>query len=156
MKRNDFHTQKALNLFSAITIHNIPEGLAVGFAVGTAILDGTQAFGALMFALGIALQNFPEGLATALPLSTALKSRKKGAFLGILSGIVEPIFAVVGILLSTYIASILPWLLAFAAGSMIFVIIKELLPEIDQSQNTLGTIFFTIGFIIMMLLDICL
>jgi len=149
--------QKAFKLFTAITIHNIPEGLSVGFAVGTAIAINSSFLGALMFAIGIALQNFPEGLATALPMYNCIGKKSKAFWLGTLSGIVEPIFAILGFFLATYITSLLPWLLAFSAGSMIYVIVEELLPEIHmEGKLSWGTWAFVLGFIIMMLLDICL
>ncbi len=149
--------EKAFKMFTAITIHNIPEGLSVGFAIGTAIATQNAVFGALMFAVGIAIQNFPEGLATALPMYQTLKSRKKAWLLGVISGIVEPIFAVIGFFLASSITSLLPWLLAFSGGAMIYVIVEEMIPEIhDESNHSWGTWAFVIGFVIMMLLDICL
>lgn len=152
--KNNQNNQKPFKLFTAITVHNIPEGLAVGFTVGTAVALQDAYVGAFMFALGIALQNFPEGLATALPLQNCLQNRKKAFFWATLSGIVEPIFAVAGFFLASYITCLLPWLLAFSAGAMIYVIIQELMPELHGSS--LGTWAFVIGFVIMMLLDVCL
>lgn len=156
-KNGENDKNKAFKLFTAITIHNIPEGLSVGFAVGTAIATQSAYVSAFMFALGISLQNFPEGLATALPMYSCLGSRKKAFGLGVLSGLVEPIFACAGFFLAASLSSLLPWLLAFSAGAMIYVIIEELLPEIhSQGKCAWGTIPFVIGFIIMMMLDICL
>lgn len=147
---------KAFKLFSAITIHNIPEGLSVGFAVGTAIMTQSPLFSALMFTIGIALQNFPEGLATSLPIYNCIKNKPKSFFLGILSGAVEPIFAILGFFLASSTISLMPWLLSFSAGAMIYVIIEELLPEIhDKTYHTLGIWAFMLGFVAMMLLDIC-
>lgn len=154
---DDAGKKKAYKLFTAITVHNIPEGLSVGFAIGTAVATNSSFLMAIMFAVGIALQNFPEGLATALPIYNSLKSRGKAFWLAFLSGIVEPIFAVIGFFLATYITSLLPWLLAFSAGAMIYVIVEELMPEISVKENKhLGTWAFVIGFLVMMILDLCL
>lgn len=148
---------KAFKLFTAITIHNIPEGLAVGFAVGTALATGNPLFSAFMFALGISLQNFPEGLATSLPIKNCLNSKKKGFIWGALSGIVEPIFAIIGFFLATQLTFLLPWLLSISAGAMIYVTVEELLPEIlNENKSNLGTWAFVAGFLLMMTLDICL
>lgn len=167
--KNDKITEKsrAFTLFSAITVHNIPEGLSVGFAVGTALSTHTNSLSALLFAIGIALQNLPEGLATAIPLNNCLNSRKKSFWLAFLSGIVEPIFAIVGYFLASSLSSLLPWLLSFSAGAMIYVIVEELLPEmhsnegpsdnsITKTSSRYGIFAFLIGFIVMMILDICL
>ena len=154
---NTSDKKKAFKLFSAITIHNIPEGMSVGFAIGTAVSTNSSFLMAFMFVLGIALQNLPEGLATSLPLYNCLKSKKKSFILGTISGIVEPIFAIAGFFLATSISSLLSWLLAFSAGAMIYVIIEELFPEIhSDNQKSFGTWSFIIGFILMMILDICL
>lgn len=149
--------KKAFKMFTAITIHNIPEGLSVGFAIGTAVALHTPILAALMFALGIALQNFPEGLATALPLYTSLGKKGKAFVLATLSGLVEPVFALVGFFLAAYITALLPWLLAFAAGAMIYVIVEEMIPEIQvDGAKKWGTWAFVIGFVVMMVLDVCL
>lgn len=149
--------QKAFKLFTAITIHNIPEGLSVGFAIGTAVVSGSPLLIALMFAVGIALQNFPEGLATALPIYNCIHKKGRAAFWGIVSGAVEPIFAVAGYFLSAYVSCLLPWLLAFSAGAMIYVIVEEMIPEIHmENKKPIGTWAFVLGFVLMMLLDICL
>ncbi len=146
--------QKAFKLFTAITIHNIPEGLSVGFAIGTAVSANMPSLSAVMFAFGIALQNFPEGLATALPIQNCLQNRKKAFVFATLSGIVEPLFAIVGFFLATTISSLLPWLLSFSAGAMIYVIVQEMIPEVHT--NNKGTWAFVAGFVLMMLLNICL
>ena len=152
-----FSSKSAFKLFTALTIHNIPEGLSVGFAVGTAVAIASPIFTPFMFALGIALQNFPEGLATVLPMYNSLGKKKKSFFLSCLSGIVEPIFAIAGFFLASNVTFLLPWLLSFSAGTMIYVIIQELLPEIKSENNSLcGVISFVIGFILMMLLDVCI
>ncbi len=156
-KNDEKNRKKAYKLFTAITIHNIPEGLSVGFAVGTAIATHSAFVMTIMFVVGIALQNFPEGLATALPMYSTTKSKPKAFCLGFLSGAVEPVFAVLGFFLATYITSLLPWLLSFAAGAMIYVIVEELMPEINtKEQKHIGTWAFVIGFLVMMILDICL
>lgn len=148
--------QRPFKLFTAITIHNIPEGLSVGFAVGTAAALHNEYVGTFMLALGIALQNFPEGLAIAMPLKEQL-GRKRAFFFGALSGIVEPIFATVGFFLAKSITSLLPWLLSFSAGAMIYVIIEELMPELHENKtSSLGTWAFILGFIFMMILDLAL
>ncbi len=148
--------RKAFKLFTAITIHNIPEGLSVGFAIGTAVSVNSPILSAVMFALGIALQNFPEGLATALPIQNCLHNRKKSFILATISGIVEPTSALAGFFLATSISSLLPWLLSFSAGAMIYVIVEEMMPELHSSGKSWGTWAFVAGFVIMMLLDICL
>lgn len=148
--------QKPFKLFTAITIHNIPEGMSVGFAVGTAVALENAYLSAFMLALGIAIQNFPEGLATALPLQKHLGS-KKAFFYGALSGIVEPIFAIAGFFLAKSLTFLLPWLLSFSAGAMIYVIIEELMPELHEDKpSSLGTWSFIFGFIFMMILDLTL
>ena len=155
--KNNEKAQKPFNFFFAMTIHNIPEGLAVGIALGASTADAGLNNGAFLLSLGIALQNFPEGLATAIPMQNFLKNNKKSFFFAFLSGIVEPIFALVGYFLATIANSILPWLLSLAAGAMIYVIVEELLPEMQENKkSTLGTSMFLLGFLIMMLLDVCL
>lgn len=150
---------KSIRFFTAVTIHNIPEGLAVGFAFGMALLIGTESAltSAMFVALGIGLQNFPEGLAVSLPIYTNTKSKHKGFIFGFLSGCVEPVFAVVGIFLATAISSLMPWLLSFSAGAMIFVVIEELMPELQEYKlGSLGTWSFLIGFLFMMILEVML
>ena len=155
--KNNENGKKPFKLFTAITVHNIPEGMSVGFAVGTAVATQNAILGSFMFALGIALQNFPEGLATSLPLYKCYNNKHKAFLMGTLSGVVEPIFAVAGFFLATYLTSLLPWLLSFSAGAMIYVIIEELMPELHEDKtSSLGTWAFIIGFVVMMLLDICL
>lgn len=156
--KNQKNTQKSrtFTLFTAITVHNIPEGLSVGFALGTALATQNGLLSALMFAVGIAIQNFPEGLATAIPLNNCLKNSKKSFFLAFLSGIVEPIFAILGYFLASSLSSLLPWLLTFSAGAMIYVIVAELIPQMQVEKTKWGIWTFLIGFVIMMILDICL
>ena len=146
-------------MFLAITIHNIPEGLSIGVAFGSVIygLPGATVLAALGLAIGIGLQNFPEGCAVSLPLRREGYSRKTSFLIGALSGIVEPIAAVLGAILVTKVRFVLPILLAFAAGAMIYVVIEELIPESQQNNNKdMITLFTIFGFIIMMVLDVAL
>lgn len=148
----------ALLIFS-ITLHNIPEGMAVGVAFGSASLglDGATVAAACLLALGIGLQNFPEGAAVALPLRAEGYRRGKAFFIGQLSGIVEPIAGVFGALLVLSARSLLPYLLSFAAGAMIYVVVGELIPESQTNKNkSLMAIFTLLGFSVMMLLDVAL
>lgn len=151
--------KRSLMLVFSITLHNIPEGLVVGVAFGSIAygLDGASLVSALTLALGIGLQNFPEGSAVSLPLRREGFSSFKAFFLGQLSGIVEPIAAVLGALLVLKIQSLLPFLLALAAGAMIYVVVNELIPESQGGKNkNLITLFTLIGFSVMMILDIAL
>ena len=151
--------KRSLMLILSITLHNIPEGLAVGVAFGSLYygIDGATISSAYMLALGIGLQNFPEGMAVSLPLRREGFSRKKSFFYGQLSGIVEPISGLIGAILVIKVRLLLPYLLAFAAGAMIYVVVEELIPE-SQSNNKKDIMaFFTlIGFIIMMIMDLAL
>jgi ZIP family zinc transporter len=150
-------TNKKLSLLIlSITMHNIPEGLAIGIAFGSLKYgtNGSSLTSAISLAIAIGLQNFPEGSAVSLPLRRENYSRFKSFLYGSLSAIVEPIFGVIGAILTIKISFLMPSLLSFAAGAMIYVIIKELIPESMSSNNkTLMTIFFIIGFSIMMILD---
>ncbi len=151
--------KKTTMLVLAVTLHNIPEGMAVG--VGFAgLLSGEQTIsrtGALALSLGIAIQNFPEGAIVSLPLKREGGSRRKAFFQGLLSGIVEPVGAAVTILLTGLVVPLLPYLLSFAAGAMIYVVVEELLPESSQgSHSNVGTLGFALGFLIMMVLDVAL
>lgn len=146
-------------LVSSITIHNIPEGLSIGVAFGSVYygLTGATTLAALGLALGIGLQNFPEGCAVSLPLRQAGMSRTKAFIIGALSGIVEPIAAIIGAILVLKVRFIMPILLAFAAGAMIYVVVEELIPESQQNTNKNVITLYTLGgFIIMMILDIAL
>ena len=155
--KNNEKMQKPFKFFTAMTIHNVPEGLAVGVAIGTAIATNSSIFAAFMFALGIAIQNFPEGLATAIPLHKFLKNEKQSFFFAFLSGVVEPIFAIIGYFLAKSTTLLLPWLLSLSAGSMIYVVVEELMPELKENElSFIGPIMFLFGFLIMMLLDVCL
>lgn len=161
-KRGGLETRRTRRLFLAVTLHNIPEGLAVGFAFGGAWATGeTSAFlAALSLAIGIGVQNFPEGAALSLPLYSATKSRKRAFLYGLYSNLVEPIFAVVGVFLSAYLLGAQPWLLAFAAGAMLFVVCEELIPETHaktkNEENSLGIWCVIFGFCGMLLLEIFL
>lgn len=151
--------KRCLMLILSITLHNIPEGLAVGVAFGSIIygLDGATISSACLLALGIGIQNFPEGCAVSIPLRREGLSRKKAFFFGQLSGFVEPISGVIGALLVLKVRFLLPFLLSFAAGAMIFVAVSELIPESQTNKNK-GIITFVtmLGFAIMMILDITL
>ncbi len=156
LSKNDQNKAKPIKFFAAMTIHNIPEGLAVGFSLGTAVATNNLYLTAFMFALGIALQNFPEGLATAIPLQKFAKNRKKSFLLAFLSGVIEPIFAILGYFLATSITFLLPWLLSFSAGAMIFVVVEELIPELQEDSSQIGSILLLFGFVLMMIMDLAL
>ena len=146
-------------LMLAVTLHNIPEGMAVGAVVAGAMTGNTgiSIAAATALAVGMAIQNIPEGAIISLPLRGEGLSRKRAFGMGALSGIVEPISAFVMILLFEHIAGALPYLLAFSAGAMLYVVVEELIPETQQGKHSdIGTIAFAIGFIIMMILDIAL
>lgn len=150
--------KRSILLISAITIHNIPEGMAVGVAFGgiASGVTGMTLIGAVMLAVGIGIQNFPEGAAVSLPLRNEGFSRFKSFMFGQASALVEPISAVIGVVLVLAIRSILPFLLSFAAGAMITVAARELLPESITENKNLSTLGLIIGFIIMMVLDVAL
>ena len=153
------HLNKSAKLFLAVTIHNIPEGLAVGFAFGAAAALGEEgAFvSALGLAVGMAIQNFPEGAAVSLPMKTATGSRSKAFLYGMGSGAVEPVFAVVGYFLAANLTAAQPWFLAFAAGAMIFVVVEDLIPDAHLSEHPhFGTWGAMLGFAVMMALDVAL
>lgn len=151
--------KRCLMLVLSITLHNIPEGLAIGVAFGSIIyhLDGATIASAMALAIGIGIQNFPEGIAVSMPLRREGFSRTKSFLYGGLSGIVEPIAGVLGALLVLKIRIVLPFFLAFAAGAMIYVIVSELVPESQTNKNKrLISMFSLIGFTIMMILDVLL
>lgn len=152
--------QRSALLVFAITLHNIPEGLAIGVAFGAvaAELPSATIGGAVALAIGIGLQNFPEGTAVSLPLRREGTSKTKSFFIGQASGVVEPIAAVVGAVFVLYMQNILPYALCFAAGAMIFVVIQELIPESQRKyENTdLVTMATMVGFSVMMTLDVAL
>jgi ZIP family zinc transporter len=159
INNSGFSFKKCAMLFTSITLHNIPEGLVIGVAFGAVAYntDSTSLISALTLTLGIALQNFPEGSAISLPLRREGLSRWKSFVFAVLSGIVEPIFSVIGIILIMKIKIILPFILSFAAGAMIFVILMELIPESQYNQKKdLMALFTMLGFSIMMILEITL
>ena len=159
LNKTDNSLKRCIMIILSITLHNIPEGMAVGVAFGSVIynIPGASLLSAWIIALGIGIQNFPEGSAISLPLRREGFSRKKAFFFGQISGIVEPISAVLGALLVIKIRILLPILLAFAGGAMIYVVTEELIPESQTNKRKdLMTIFTIIGFTIMMILDISL
>ncbi len=152
-------SKRLILLVSSIVLHNIPEGLAIGVAFGSIKygLDGVTLASALMLAIGIGIQNFPEGAAISLPLRGAGYSRTKSFLIGALSGLVEPISSLIGAILVLNVRNLLPYLLAFAGGAMIFVVIREIIPESqNNAKKNLMTFLALIGFVIMMILDVAL
>ena len=151
--------QRTTMMILAVTLHNIPEGMAVG-VVYAGYLTGTaqiSAAGALALSLGIAIQNFPEGAIISLPLRAEGQSRMRAFAGGVLSGIVEPVGAVLTVLAARFVAPALPYLLSFAAGAMLYVVVEELIPEMSEGKHSnIGTIFFAVGFSVMMILDVSL
>ena len=151
--------QRTTMMVLAVTLHNIPEGMAVG-VVYAGYLAGTAqitAAGALALSLGIAIQNFPEGAIISMPLRAEGMKKGRAFWGGVLSGIVEPIGAVLTILAAGIVVPALPYLLSFAAGAMLYVVVEELIPEMSQGQHSnVGTVFFAVGFSVMMVLDVAL
>lgn len=151
--------QRTTMLVLAVTLHNLPEGMAVGvvyagFQAGNA---GITALGALALSLGIAIQNFPEGAIISMPLRAEGASKAQSFFYGVLSGAVEPVGALLTILAAHYVIPFLPYLLSFAAGAMLYVVVEELIPEMSEGQHSnIGTILFAAGFTVMMALDVAL
>ncbi|MBD5186672.1 MAG: ZIP family metal transporter [Bacteroidales bacterium] len=153
------HLSKTAKLVFAVTLHNIPEGMAVGVALAGALEHNSymSMAGAVALSIGIAIQNFPEGAIVSMPLRSAGNSRLKSFAMGTLSGVVEPIGAILTILLASFVVPILPYLLSFAAGAMIYVVVEELIPETQEgSHSNMGTIGFAVGFLLMMALDVVL
>ena len=148
---------KTSKMFLAVTIHNVPEGLSVGIAFGVALANGqTEAMlvGALLLAVGIGIQNIPEGAVVSLPIKSETGSSFKAFIFGMLSGIVEPIAAIIGLFLAMQIQGIMPWALAFAAGCMIYVVAEEMIPEMtSEGHDHYGVFSFILGFVIMLALD---
>ena len=143
----------------AVTLHNIPEGMAVGVMYAGFLSDTPQitAASALALSLGIAIQNFPEGAIISLPLRAEGESKGRAFLGGVFSGVVEPIGAVLTILAAQLVIPALPYLLSFAAGAMLYVVVEELIPEMSQGRHSnLGTVFFAVGFSVMMVLDVAL
>ncbi len=151
--------KRTTKLILAVTLHNIPEGMAVGvvyagFLSGNAGITGA---GALALALGIAIQNFPEGAIVSMPLRAEGMSKGKTFMYGVLSGVVEPIAAAITIVAAGTVVPVMPYLLAFAAGAMMYVVVEELIPEMSEGEHSnIGTVFFAVGFTLMMVLDVAL
>ena len=148
---------KTSKMFLAVTIHNIPEGLSVGIAFGVALSQQNNTsllVGALLLAIGIGIQNIPEGAVVSLPIKGETGSSSKAFLFGMLSGVVEPVAAVIGLFLAMQIQGVMPWALAFAAGCMIYVVAEEMIPEMtSEGHDHYGVWSFIIGFVIMMALD---
>ena len=150
---------RATMLVLAVTLHNLPEGMAVGVIYAGFLSGNTQitAASALALSIGIAIQNFPEGAIISLPLRAEGESKWKAFGGGVLSGVVEPIGAVLTLLMAQLIVPALPYLLSFAAGAMMYVVVEEVIPEMSQGKHSnLGTVFFAVGFTLMMVLDVAL
>lgn len=151
--------QKSIMLVLAVTLHNIPEGMAVGVVFAGFLAENTviSVAGAFALAIGIAIQNFPEGAIVSMPLIDTGISRKKAFSYGMLSGIVEPVGGLITILLTSLISPILPYILSFAAGAMIYVVVEELIPEAQAGEHSnVSTIGVAVGFVLMMILDVVL
>ena len=150
---------KSTMMVIAVALHNLPEGMAVGVVVA-GWLTGNESIsfaGALALSLGIALQNLPEGAIISMPLQSGGMKRGKAFGYGVISGVIEPIGAVVTILLAPIVVPVLPYLLAFAAGAMLYVVVEELIPEMSEGEHSnIGTVFFAVGFSLMMVLDVAL
>ena len=151
--------KRTTKLILAVTLHNIPEGMAVGVVYANIIAGKglVSSAGALALAIGIAIQNFPEGAIVSMPLRAEGMPRHTTFWYGVLSGVVEPVAALITILASGLVASLLPYLLAFAAGAMFYVVVEELIPEMSEGEHSnWGTIAFSLGFVLMMILDVAL
>lgn len=158
-KTNSHSIKRSLMLIFSITLHNIPEGMAIGVAFGSVFynLEGATLAAAVMLAIGIGIQNFPEGSAVSLPLRREGMSPQKAFFFGMLSGIVEPISAVIGAILVIKVQVLLPILLSFAGGAMIYVVVQELIPESQTNKKKdLMALFTIFGFLLMMIFDVSL
>ena len=153
------HLKKTTMLVLAVTLHNIPEGMAVGVTFAGVLADNTTMTlaGAFALSIGIAIQNFPEGAIISMPLKSQGLTKKRAFAYGALSGIVEPIAALVTILLTALVVPLLPYLLSFAAGAMIYVVVEELIPEAQAGEHTnISTVGVAVGFVLMMILDVAL
>lgn len=150
--------KKSTMITLAVALHNLPEGMAVGVVLASATTGGNVSLSsALALAIGIAIQNFPEGAIISMPLKNSGLKSSKAFVRGALSGVVEPIGAVLTLALATKVVPLLPYLLSFAAGAMLYVVVEELIPEMnDENHSHIGTVFFAIGFSIMMILDLIL
>lgn len=151
--------KKKTMLVLAVVLHNIPEGMAIGVVLAGAYYGNSviTIVGALTLAVGIAIQNFPEGAIISLPLKSCGETKGKSFLMGVLSGVVEPVFAVITILLIKYVEPVLPYLLSFAAGAMIYVVVEELIPESQRDKHSnFATVSLALGFVLMMILDVAL
>ena len=153
------HLSRTIMMVLAVTLHNIPEGMAVG-VVYAGLRTGSAnitAGGALALALGIAIQNFPEGAIISMPLYAEGKSKPKAFWLGVLSGAVEPLFGGLTVIVAGLVVPAMPYLLSFAAGAMLYVVVEELIPEMSAGEHSnIGVLFFAVGFSLMMALDVAL
>ena len=151
--------KRTTKLILAVTLHNIPEGMAVGVVYANIIAGNSlvSMAGALALAIGIAIQHFPEGAIVSMPLRAEGMSKAKTFWYGVLSGAVEPVAAIITIFAFSLVTSLLPYMLAFAAGAMIYVVVEELIPEMSEGEHSnAGTIAFALGFVLMMVLDVAL
>ena len=150
---------KTTMMVLAVTLHNIPEGMAVGVMYAGFVAGNVQitAASALALSLGIAIQNFPEGAIISMPLRAEGENKKRAVLGGVLSGVVEPVGAILTMITAQFIIPVLPYLLSFAAGAMLYVVVEELIPEMSQGEHSnIGTVFFAVGFSLMMVLDVAL
>ena len=146
-------------LVLAVTLHNIPEGMAVGVIFAGMVNSHSEItlLGAMTLSLGIAIQNFPEGAIVSIPLKNQGESKKKSFIIGVLSGVVEPVAAVITLLLAEILSPVLPYVLSFAAGAMLYVAAEELIPEASGGEHShMGTVGFVAGFVLMMIFDVAL
>lgn len=151
--------KRTTKLILAVTLHNIPEGMAVGVVYAGVVSGhvGISAAGALALSLGIAIQNFPEGAIVSMPLLSEGMPKAKTFLWGVLSGVVEPIAAIITILAAGLVVPLMPYFLSFAAGAMMYVVVEELIPEMSEGKHSnMGTIAFSLGFVLMMVLDVAL
>lgn len=151
--------RKTTMLVLAVTLHNLPEGMAVGIVYAGYVLGNSNItyMGAIALSLGIAIQNFPEGAIISMPLRAEGVSKGKSFLYGTLSGAVEPVGALITILLADFIVPVLPYFLSFAAGAMMYVVVEELIPEMSEGEHSnVGTLMFAFGFVVMMILDVAL
>ena len=154
-KRN--RLSKTFKMMLAVTLHNVPEGLAFGVAAAGVLSGSLSEQSLLILSIGIAIQNFPEGAIVSMPLKEEGHSKGKAFLFGFISGVVEPIAAGLALLVTYFVSSILPFTLAFAAGAMIYVVAEELIPEANKGEHSnLGTIGLAVGFVLMMILDVAL
>ena len=150
---------KSTMMVIAVALHNLPEGMAVGVVVAGWLTgnESISAAAALALSLGIALQNLPEGAIISMPLKSQGMSKGRAFGYGVMSGVIEPVGAILTILLAEFIAPLLPYMLSFAAGAMLYVVVEELIPEMSEGEHSnIGTIFFAVGFTLMMMLDVAL